>query len=361
VVAVDGLSSFGRADAPLTEASDSGEPPERIKDALVRVLGNDPDWQVRAAAVDAIRHLRFKEGVQPLIDRMRVEEGRIRQDAYEALRELTFLQYGDDPAEWQGFWDRAGAQFKLPDLDVVMAARKKRQAEGGKYTPAAPGFAGIETKSRRILFVIDVSRSMEEEVIDTERFREGDKDYPSLQRLEIVKQELIRTVEGFDENVYFNILAFATKMNWWKKDMVPANVLNRNSAVDFTRKLSPIGGGAETFRVRARLKSNAVLKEAMTNTYGALMAALGVPEDEDPSGSKADRDFNEKVDTIYFLTDGNPTTGKLTMESEILDAVRRVNELRKVRIHAIAIGDFKKTFLKELAEQNGGVYVDMGG
>jgi hypothetical protein len=85
----------------------------------------------------------------------------------------------------------------------------------------------------------------------------------------------------------------------------------------------------------------------MTNTYGALEAA-----------------FSDKaVDTIYFLSDGNPTTGTTVNHQEILTAVRRWNQGRNVHIYTIGllVGKYGnedheklKSFLKSLASQNGG-------
>ena len=40
--------------------------------------------------------------------------------------------------------------------------------------------------------------------------------------------------------------------------------------------------------------------------------------------------------------------------------MRRYNEVFRLVLHTIAIGDFQKEFLKQLAEENGGVYVDLG-
>jgi hypothetical protein len=40
--------------------------------------------------------------------------------------------------------------------------------------------------------------------------------------------------------------------------------------------------------------------------------------------------------------------------------VRKNNEVWKIVIHTIAIGDFQKEFLQALAEENGGVFVDLG-
>jgi hypothetical protein len=358
VIAVDALANINAPDASMAEPGLEGENAETCKQAIIRVLEEDEDWQVRASAIQAVRVMRFKEGIQPLIDRMRQEEGRLRQDAFEALREITFTQWGDNPKEWQDYWDRVKERFEVPDINVVMEARKKREQEGGRYSDGTPAFVGIETKSKRIIFVIDVSLSMETEVLDTDRFKERGREYKNYQRLEIVKEELIATVQSFRDNVQFNILSFATNLKWWKKDLVPSNILNRNSAVDFVRRLEPIGGGSTGFKVRAGLRANAMLKEGMTNTYGALMAALGVDEEYEEDAAR--KSFNEQVDTIYFLSDGEPTVGTIIDQDDIREAVFRVNKVRKVTIHTIAIGDFRKSFLKHLAGDNGGVYVDLG-
>ncbi len=45
---------------------------------------------------------------------------------------------------------------------------------------------------------------------------------------------------------------------------------------------------------------------------------------------------------------------------EIVREVRKANELRKVVLHTIALGPFQKSFMKRLAEENGGVFVDLG-
>ena len=365
IVAVDAMALINMPYAPVNELKDKkgeiieGVEPIPCYESLVRVLNEESDWQVRAAAIQAVRSMRFREGVQPLIDRLRVEEGRLRGDAYDALKELTFSQYDDDPDQWQRFWDRNKDTFVIPDLSAVLEARAKRAEEGTRYSNPTASFAGIPTKSRRIMFIIDISGSMETQVTEIERFREGGRDYASFQRLEIVKKELSETIGSFDDSVHFNILAFATKLKWWKKNLVRSNILNKSSAKDFVSKLKPIGGASAGFKARAGLKPTA-LGEGKTNTYGALMAGLGIEEEDDLDNQIGRKTFRNKVDTIYFLSDGQPTVGKIVDQTEIRGLVRKVNSVRKVILHCIAIGDFQKNFMKSLAQENGGVYVDLG-
>ena len=89
-----------------------------------------------------------------------------------------------------------------------------------------------------------------------------------------------------------------------------------------------------------------------TNSHAALAAAF-----RDPA-----------VDTIFFLTDGYPTTGVLIDPALILSAVRSWNRYRNVRLHTIALTrgapppayagreDPKSAarFMRRLAEQNDG-------
>ena len=90
-----------------------------------------------------------------------------------------------------------------------------------------------------------------------------------------------------------------------------------------------------------------------TNIMGALDAALG----------------DRAADTIYFLSDGSPSTGRITNTVEILGEVKKMNGTRSVEINTIALlgGDGKlyklteskplaRDFLQKLAEQNGGTY-----
>ena len=83
-------------------------------------------------------------------------------------------------------------------------------------------------------------------------------------------------------------------------------------------------------------------------------------------GAAADRAYEPVFDTIFFMTDGTPTSGKTTDTKLILGDVHRWNEARKIRIHVVGMGgkakgapgqrgdDLDKDFLQKLAAENGG-------
>jgi len=194
---------------------------------------------------------------------------------------------------------------------------------------------------------------MENQVVEKDRFADGD--YPGFTRIEIVKTELARTIERLEPYVKFNIVAFATKVKPWKKKLVRANVLNKSSAADFIKRLQAIGGASRSGLAAAGLTGSANLGEGKTNTYEALITAL------DAAGRGVrDKAYEVAVDTIFFLSDGRPSTGKFVDTADILREVNTANELRKVVIHTIAIGEFQKHFMEQLAKSNGGVFVDLG-
>jgi len=59
---------------------------------------------------------------------------------------------------------------------------------------------------------------------------------------------------------------------------------------------------------------------------------------------------------IFLLTDGQPTDSS---NAEILARVAALNSSRRVVIHTIGFGEDKDTaFLRQLAQDNGGKYID---
>lgn len=313
----------------------------------------DPVWQVRASAVAALGVVRRREAIDPLIARMALEEGRLVADIGNTLNEITGRGFGQRLESWQQFWATFGDRFQIP-TDAELAKLREAQAKSReKYSaPGSVSYHGIETPSRRILFVIDVSGSMESEVVEKERFAAGD--YPSMLRIDIVKTELLRTIENLEAYVEFNVLAFATDVTTWKKQLVPANVLSKSSALEWVGRLQSIGGSSKEDLARAGLVGSANLEAGKTNTYAALMAALGVEP-----GAKRD-EYSVAVDTIFFMSDGRPSHGDYVDTDDILREVRLANSVRKVVIHTIALGEFQKEFMRELASDNGGVFVDLG-
>jgi hypothetical protein len=311
-------------------------------------------WQVRATAIAALARVRHGDSIQPLIERMAVEEGRLLEDIGRALATITGRDLGARVDAWQTFWKNVGGRFQIPsdeELAKLRALQAQRKAEY-QGPPGEVAYHGIATPSQSIVFVIDVSGSMEQEVVNKERFK--DQKYPSWKRIDVIKTELIKTIRALEAYVQFNVIAFATDVKPWKKGQVKANPLNKSSAEAWVARLEAIGGSSKEELAAAGLTGAANLEGGKTNTYGALMSALGVEE------GKETRDYETDLDTIFFLSDGRPSHGKFVEPADVLREVRAANQLRKVVIHTITLGEFEKDFMQRLAAENGGNFVDLG-
>ena len=80
-----------------------------------------------------------------------------------------------------------------------------------------------------------------------------------------------------------------------------------------------------------------------TNSYGALDESLKL---------------DGNTEAIYFLTDGEPTRGKITDVREIVRVISRENRFRRIQLNAVQIGGgpLATEFMKALAKQNEGQY-----
>lgn len=195
--------------------------------------------------------------------------------------------------------------------------------------PASTIYGSIDETT--VMFVIDVSGSM------NATFSTNGQ---SFTRLGFVSQELKRVLtQQFTPAKSFNVMVFSSGVSLWKNDFVFATPENVASALSYIEKLKPNGS---------------------TNIYGALEKAFN----------------GNKMNGLYFLTDGVPTAGSVTQPVQILQRVQGWNSSRKVPIHTTAflMGQFgndneklSRLFMKQLADENGGVFraietiEDMGG
>lgn len=330
-------------------------------DAVVALLG-DGEWQVQSAAIGALGELRPQPAVQPLIDLMK-KPGRLQIECAEALFKITTFDFGVDPQRWQEHWNNLMKieGWRIPteeELAKAKETRKKNDAFYGKKEDRK-SFGGINTTSTNVLFIIDQSGSMDDLVVEAEKFQ----GYADRKRFTIVKTELLNTIDSLTDNTNFNIVAFATELNPWKPRLVPGNVVNREAAKAFVSRMKPLGGSESQELAAAGLGGSANLAAGKTNTFKALMFAFGIDPDNMPKGSvtgAGKEALKRSIDTVYFLSDGRPSTGKYVDTNEILGEVRRFNEAYRMVFHTIAIGEFQKEWMRALAQENGGEFIDMG-
>ncbi len=298
----------------LPEHEASGADGERFGIALAETLHNvrdqalrrrraaallgHPSWRVRAAAIAGVEKLRDPSLLADLVERLAREPGRLRGDAWNALRALTGKEIPPDPEQWRALLP----MVELPD------AGGKRKAKGLRATAA---YFEIPVYSQRIGFVFDVSGSM----------RDDGKIEKAREQFAATAAKLARD-QRYDLFAYRYLLKYPPRPKLERAfgKLVPGKA---RAAARWLKKQPARGGGA---------------------IYDALVAAMDDPE----------------VDTIFLLSDGVPSFGTVSRDFRVLQEVRRHNRWRRVAIHTILLGTrgTDRRFMSRLAAENGGVAVD---
>lgn len=290
----------------------AGARDETLPDAVLPNLSLGKDrFALVAATIRALRLVHRQGGIEPLIAFLGREDiGRLRTDAHEALQSLTGQTHGPFQEPWQRWWTEARATFVMPKDPAEL----KAEGQGGKGVT----FYGIQTFSERILFILDVSGSMD---------KPGQKDKPTPDRITVAKKELLGAIFNVADGHRFNVLLFNHEVLPWMPDMAVATEDLRRRAKDWIQARQPLGG---------------------TNIHDALEAGFRL----------ALRSTGEpQLDTIYFLTDGTPTAGKIQDPKRILEEVAEWNRAAHLTLHCVAVGEADVDFLRELARIGNGQFI----
>jgi hypothetical protein len=214
-------------------------------------------------------------------------------------------------------------------------------------TKKSGDYYGIDTKtSKKIVYIIDISGSMEGKaetdlkgnVISTAGSKVGSaignkiggklgsivskQTNDQLTKLGKAKKELMPSIRGLSEDTYFTIIVFENNIKQLNKQLMQATSTNKNLAVAYLEKLESGGG---------------------TNMSDALEESFSIPE----------------VETIFVLSDGSPNEGKIPDAQGILEALTKWNSAKKITINTIGLGeDCDKDFMKKMASQNSGQFID---
>ena len=310
--------------------------------AFDKLLVREKVWQVRAAVCDALVQLKAKASIPILIKGLERELKRGRAQSrmvaiafHEGLEQMTGQDLSEDsPALWRDFWAKEGKGFRYAQAGGRRAAAAVKAKGKGKDKIEYAKYFNLEIKSKRVLFVIDFSGSMREEVRLTGRYG-GQKHV----KYELVKRELERVIRSLPKDSSCNVVFFNTDVNVWQhgRDGKPKRVkmsdANKSDLLQYVWDTTP--GGA-------------------TNLFGALEKALAM-------GDRGVRDkyYDTAFDTIFLLSDGAPSYGKIVDPSAIRNEVRKINRLRRIKIHTIVFGDHSNNldFMKYLAKDSGGTFM----
>lgn len=300
------------------------------------------DWQVRVAAIEILAAFKEDRSLEPLVDRLFHERGRLREDLAAALRAITGKNFGKDAARWHE-WLMNKRSGKPDPSDAPAAKAPDRGYEDG------PTYFGLEVTSERVVFVIDVSMSMKTAIDvdkmklareaaltgaaaaenrDDERFEETIEWWKIKDRLDLAKAQLMFVIKNLKPEQQFEVVSFSKSVTPWNGGrLVKASAAAKAKAVQFVESLD----------VEEDTAAGAALEFAFD------MAGPGA----------ADKNYRAGVDTIFFLSDGAPSDRN---SDDILAEVSAKNVLRKIKIHVVAILNFDVEFLRQLARRNGGTY-----
>ncbi len=270
------------------------------------------DWSTRLAAAHALESMRLPAGVGALVGRIGSESGRMAVELSEVLFRLTGKLFGTNARQWQEWWKNEQATFQVVDEDKLRQLAQEGEARRLKSVSRSE-FFGIRIESHRVIFILDVSGSMNEA---TRGRYVGEK---GGTRMEVAKRELLKAVDGLDNNCFFNLVTFSTDVRPWRDRILEKSEESLADVKEFINRLGANGG---------------------TNLFGSLEYAFSDPD----------------VDTIYVLSDGEPSVGAETDQLGIRERVAAWNKHRGVVIHCIAVGG-SFDVLEWIAQDSGGTYV----
>ncbi|MDZ4774419.1 MAG: hypothetical protein SGI72_14925 [Planctomycetota bacterium] len=327
-----------------------GKNPARI-DLFTAQMSN-PDWSTRAIALEYLVKTRTKQGLAAILTQFANEPKGTRMNAecVTALMRLTGMNFADRAADWAAWWQKNEAAFEFPSaVSAPSTGERPRRDSDTKVVQ----FYGIEVDSKRVCFVVDISGSMKEEM------KEGENQGRS--RFEVAKEELGKIIDGLAPGTLFNIVTFSSDVEAWLDEVGDLPVgLGGKKPED---KRAPATGAAPA-AVPTPVDEKQKLKDAeaqkkfddllrsKAHKYVEKLEAVGGTNIHDA----LERAFEDtQLDTIFFLTDGEPSFGREVDPVKIREIVQRWNVTRRIKICAISIGT-DMDLLKNLAADSGGEY-----
>jgi hypothetical protein len=380
-----------------------------MADCLLKVLKTyDPKWDVDAPiiALTCIQACPRMVGngdpamrnnvVLALADILeKTKDDRVQWFTCTALSKITGEDTYIDATFWRWWVEQGGRKVERRDEGATVAGRD------------VPKFFKASAVGKRVVFVIDISGSMQAPVEISPEMRKppeppkkdepkgpttgggtsgkGEKgnekddkkkeipppDYSKVKtKLDLAKVELIYTLTYLPDDYCFNILIYHT----------PHSMIDNGSA-EFVQ-------ATDANKKKFIKKVEGLNWALLTNIHGALNRSFCVNAKKTLDPMKIGKNTNNPAwdpdclktgaTTIFFLTDGSPTisddstdigvtgtangnpvgNGRMCQPQNIVDDIARLNVFRKCVINTVGIGPHAQNLLQALARMSGGEYID---
>lgn len=286
-------------------------PGEKTIEQLLPLLRHR-NLDVLLTATGALAGKAHASSVSGLIDalgRTRPATGEAALAIRRALYQLT-AQNLASPQDWSKWWATVKDTWTPPT-----GGRERGRTAMAEVKPPGdiPRFFGVEIAAVRVVFIIDVSGSMEA----------MDPGY-NRTRIDLVKDELKNAIKGLRSDTRFTVVSFSDRIGAHTDKLMPVTPKTQAQALAYV----------DSLRAEGHTWTQEALEKAFTYT---------------------------DANTFVFLSDGSPfKNGQLLPTQPILDAVMHANRFRRVIIHSISFPGANVPFMRELALQTGGTYQNVG-
>jgi hypothetical protein len=288
---------------------------------------SSPFWQIRLATAQALARSGDRNLVPTYTGMLKGASGRMKYEINEILRNLTHVDKHGDHEAWRSWWEKNKDEF----LEGKYIPEIAERSDLNDLTT----FYGIPVHSTRVVFLIDVSLSMNDPTSwKPPPGEETDQDkLESDKAVDVAKFELKKIIKKLPENSAFNVIGIWANLTMLDpKQMVILNKVSRESSIKFVQGMQTKVG---------------------TDIFAAFQRAF------DFSGGQWNAPLREdSIDSIYILSDGVPSVG-MSDRQQLVERVANTARYKKILVHCVAIDPpaHGLIVMKGLAAGTGGLFV----
>lgn len=264
-----------------------------------------------------------------------------------------------------------------------------------------PKYYGIEMKSDHLIFVIDVTGSMETKLdmavkekaknklkatetggnVEKKDEKKSEKDKKDAKKkreagegidwekitnhLDLARAEFIEAIKSLEPTVSFVAMTYNVKITLLQGNFALADAKTKDRVIKMIGVYKPEGATDAFFE--ALLKGVSYAKDKVPEKPKDAKKAKITGDDKDKTAKKKEEP-KEAPYEVFFLTDGAPTINSQTNtilmpDDKIEENLKKLQEAvdkKNVCIHAIGIGYHNVQLMQKIAEIGKGEYVNMG-